>query len=334
VSFFPDSNPQPGKKPPFVPPPPAQPFGEQPFGPPPSPGFGAGGAYPPPGAAGPYAYTPNTSRTSLLALASLITGLGSWLLCCCAPLMIVPSLMAVATGHLGLREIHRGGGQVSGTPLAILGLVSGYMGLLFCILFLAIGFLHDPKPAEMNSTVTAENVLSSAERKIVSDSGGTAHGNSPEAKALAEKYSASMLALREAFFTPNKPGGISLSGGQFIVWCELRDGQCAFVVHVPSYPKFDGDAKDSLAKLAWLAAQESVAGTLQEGDDLAVGLKGTLLYGAVMVGSVGDKAGPDEQSKDKELLYPFFEPPADAPPVGDMKIELPAEKPAEDAKEK
>jgi hypothetical protein len=69
---------------------------------------------------------------------------------------------------------------------------------------------------------------------------------------------------------------------------------------------------------------------LQDGDRLGVGLKGTLLYGAVMVGTVGDKPGPDEQSSDKELLYPFFEPPAEAAPAGNLKIELPpAEAPAD-----
>jgi hypothetical protein len=58
------------------------------------------------------------------------------------------------------------------------------------------------------------------------------------------------------------------------------------VVHVPEYRKFTGDAKKTLAKLAWMVAQNVARDELEPGDHLAVGLRGVISYGAVMVGDV------------------------------------------------
>lgn len=168
--------------------------------------------------------------------------------------------------------------------------------------------------------------LKAAERKINSDNEGIAHGNTPEAKALAEKYAKTMKELREALFTKGKEG-ISLSGGNFITYCELHDGRCAFITHVPQYRKFDDDAKESLAEIAWEAAQMTVADTLDEGDELGVGLKGVVLYGKVMVGRVtiaGDeKRGLEHQSKsDEARLEPFFEvDPEETPKAAPIKLD-------------
>lgn len=205
--------------------------------------------------------------------------------------------------------------------MAFLGLLSGYLALLFSVSFLVLDLTHKPDPAdEGTEPATAASALSRAEGKIITDSDGVAHGNSPAAVALAKQYSDALLKLRNENFTPAKNGGISLSGGQFIVYCELRPGRCAFVVHVPNYRKFAGDAKESLAELAWESAQKTVAGSLQNGDELAVGLKGTILYGAVMVGTAGDPTGPDEQIEDEDLLLPFFEPEES---TDEAKVELP-----------
>lgn len=235
-------------------------------------------------------------------------GVGAFVLaCCCGPFGLVTSTGAIITGHLGLLAINRSNGLVTGKVMAIIGLATGYFALLFAIGMTVLVFTHKPEPRVPPSA--AEAALDHAESQVMTDQGGVAHGNSPAAIALAAKYSQALQTLREENFTKAK-GGVSLSGGKFIVYCELQPDRCAFVVHVPSYRKFDGAAKDSLAELAWEAAQETATGELQPGDKLAVGLRGAILYGAVMVGDIGE-AEPTEQSDDKDLLHPFFDPPSD-----------------------
>lgn len=301
----------------------------------------SGGAFPPPLGgtmpASPYSYQ-SAPRTSPLAIVSLLTGIGAWpMLCCCAFVSIPAGLTAVVTGHLALLGISRSEGRVTGRPLAWLGLAGGYSALIMGAAFVALGvsgaFDADKGAVNNGDAVTAAEALTKIELKINSNDEGIAHGNSPKAIELAKRYSETMLRLREELFTPEEKGAISLTDGQFITWCELRDDKCAFVVNVPSYRKFEGDAKESLAELAWAAAQETVAGELKEGDSLAVGLKGLILFGDVMVGKVGPVEGetPDYEKKesDKELLYPFLEPEEAAPPSTDEPaIEMPADESA------
>ena len=288
---------------------------------------------------GPYSYQPGPT-TSPLAVVSLLSGIGAWpMLCCCAFVSIPAGLTAVVTGHLALSGISRSEGRVTGKPLAWLGLAGGYGALIMGAAFVTLGLsgaFDADEGAVDNAAATAAEALTKIELKINSNDQGIAHGNSPKAIELAKRYSETMLRLREELFTPEEKGAISLTDGQFITWCELRDGKCAFVVNVPSYRRFEGDAKESLAELAWAAAHETVAGELKEGDDLAVGLKGLFLFGDVMVGKVGPAEGetPDYEKKesDKELLYPFLEPEDAAHPSTDEPaIEMPADESTTDS---
>jgi hypothetical protein len=251
---------------------------------------------------------------SLLALTSLLTALLAPVLSClCIPTLVFATI-SVSSGVLSIYKINRSQGQLTGMPLAIIGLLISFP-LLIVSIAMAPSFLSGVRQgidkAKVAADSNAASALSKAERAIVSDSKGIAHGNSPEAKALAEKYAETMKRLREELFTPEDKNRISLTDGNFITWCQLQPDKCAFVVHVPAYRKFDDDAKEALADLAWQSAQATVAGTLEEGNALGVGLKGTLLYGSVMVGTVvaSDRAedGLDEQGTEKEALYPFFE---------------------------
>jgi hypothetical protein len=80
-----------------------------------------------------------------------------------------------------------------------------------------------------------------------------------------------------------------------------------------------------LAQLAWMTAQETAAESLQPGEELAVGLKGVLLYGAVITGEYDpDYDGEDVRVKDdKELLYPFFVADETAPADPDDTVAAP-----------
>ena len=279
----------------------------------------------PPGPYGPYASPPQ--RLSLLALASAVLGGGGLLTCCCSFVSLPVSLLAVVLGHTALVFINRADSGLTGKVPAALGLVTGYLGLLLSVGFLAVGLLGDKSDVPAGpQPITASTLLDDVENKIRSDAQGIAHGNSDEAKALAQQYADLILELREELFTKGK-GGISLSGGKFITYCELRPGQCAFVIHVPEYRRFDDDAKDSLAELAWLVAQRTTQGKLQTGDRLAVGLKGIVRYGSVMVGKVADpddaESEPQKSSDDRADLLPFFEPVQPA-------VEAPAPRPAEE----
>lgn len=63
------------------------------------------------------------------ALISLILGI-----CCYIGLGILTGIPAVIFGHKALKEIDRSGGTQSGKPLAIIGLVLGYMGIVGTLL--------------------------------------------------------------------------------------------------------------------------------------------------------------------------------------------------------
>ncbi|MCE9526500.1 MAG: DUF4190 domain-containing protein [Planctomycetales bacterium] len=321
---------------------------------PPSPGNDPFSRFPPPGNQGlgdtqyggpqfglpqfghsPYGPPPPPASLSMGALFSLVASLAAPVfVCACMPyLTAVIALVGVVLGHIALIKIGRSRGTLSGGGLAIGGLCIGYPVMLMGLTFSALGLLpkseHQAASVPYDANSPSER-LKAAERKINTDSEGIAHGNSPEAKVMAEKYAKTMKTLREAFFTKGK-GGPSLSGGNFVTYCELHDGRCAFITHVPEYRKFEGDAKDSLAEIAWQAAQMTVADTLDEGDELGVGLKGVLLYGKVMVGRViiaGDeKRGLDHESKsDEARLEPFFElEPEEMPKDPPIKLDEPGE---------
>jgi Domain of unknown function (DUF4190) len=279
-------------------------------------------------------------RLSLPALFSLLSAVFAPLLACfCIP-TIAFSLVAVVLGHIGLSQTSRSHDRRSGKGLAIGGMVLGYLLLLISGVCAIPYFGGLGKGADGDLPVAANPAkqrMDDAERQIIGNSDGAAHGNSDEAIRLALKFGRTMKSLREEFFEADKKGAISLTGGNFVTYCELRPGKCVFLVHVPAYRKFTDDAKESLAELAWMTAQRTVAETLQEGDDLGVGMKGTLLYGSVMTGKVssGDdpKAGLVEEDTDDDRLIVFFEGdaeeppadtrPADAPPVDNQPAEEP-----------
>jgi hypothetical protein len=270
--------------------------------------FGEPPMYPPQGPLG-------GQRTSPLAVLSLLIGLFSFVFsCCCFPITLPAALASVVMGHIALIQINREGSNLSGKALAALGLVTGYLGLLISATALGIGLFaerREPTHEVVPSAPTASSNLDAVENKIRTDAGGTAHGNTDEAQALAAVFSEQMQILRDAMFT-KRDGGLSLSGKKFITYCELRDGQCAFVIHVPEYRKFEDDAKDSLAELAWTVAQSTAQEKLKPRDKLAVGMKGVVLYGSVMVGQVGEPDGEDPDpvttGDERADLLPFFEP--------------------------
>jgi hypothetical protein len=122
----------PGDQPP-PPPPPPRAGGFQPPAPPP-PHHGGFQPAPPsysPTAWAPYGYAPQQmQRTNGLAIASLVLGI-VWI-------YWIGSILAVIFGHVALGQIKRSNNTQTGGGLAIAGLVLGYIGLAFFVLFLVL----------------------------------------------------------------------------------------------------------------------------------------------------------------------------------------------------
>ncbi len=270
---------------------------------------------------------PRAPRTSSLAITSLISGLLSPLFLFLCGLSLVTSSIAIITGHLARREIKTSGGRVGGSGQALTGLVFGYLLLAVSVggvAFIATSFRRGWEQAKEDRTNgsastldgrarpsadTASDRLHAAELgTLTAGSEGPAFGNTPAARQLAAEYSQSLKTMREALFTADRDRVFQLTDGQFIVHCELHRDRCAFIVHVPAYRDFAAEAKEALATIAWQVAQQTVEDSLRPGDQLAVGLRGSMLYGAVMMGRV---ASDEEQRAafqrvERDSLVAFF----------------------------
>lgn len=106
------------------------PFGEEVYQPPPP-------APPPYGApyGTPYGGGPTISA---MAIISLIFACVSFTVMCFCPFAVPLPLIAIVLGHLAVSEIRRSQGRVTGMAVAIVGLVLGYLLLLFHLVQFAI----------------------------------------------------------------------------------------------------------------------------------------------------------------------------------------------------
>lgn len=69
----------------------------------------------------PYGYAPSVVPNSPLAIASLVSGIVTWVM-----LPFVAAIVAIVTGHMARNEIRRSGGRVTGDGMAIVGMILGY----------------------------------------------------------------------------------------------------------------------------------------------------------------------------------------------------------------
>ena len=78
-----------------------------------------------------------TSKTSTLAVVSLVFGLLGW-----TALPIIGSLIAIVTGHMARTEIQQSFDSIQGDGLAVAGLVLGWVPIIIAILaFMVSAFL-------------------------------------------------------------------------------------------------------------------------------------------------------------------------------------------------
>ena len=231
-----------------------------------------------------------------------ILGLLTSFLFCPSFLFIIASIIL---GIVGLSNVKKGNGLVAGKRAAIAGIVCSLAGTILMVV-LAIAVARNPGSAAKKSPKYP------AASKISGTSESIAHGNSPKARELAEKYATAMqLADSLSFLKSDKA---STKRNRYIVYCELRDDSCAFLAYVPDYRRFDDDAKADLESMAWQTATRLLKddGTLQQNARLCVALKGLVMFGSVMVGDL-QNAGPQTSGKDETLMDPFFTELAESP---------------------
>ena len=119
---------------------------------------------------------------------------------------------------------------------------------------------------------------------------------------------------REFGFSAQEKNSISLSGDEFLTHCELHEKTCAFIVHVPGLRKFSREGKFALNDLGWVIAQNLLAETgFTEDGELAVGLKGIILYDDIRTGShqkvlndEDENPGLEHRGMKREDLLRFF----------------------------
>ena len=226
-------------------------------------------------------------------------------------------------------KINRGQNAVMSPVLKILLVLVGGL-FLICAGVFGFALLHGVYQGFQTAQERARNAppgssdgeaaFRAANMQITSrgSDGTSAWGNSDEARRLAADFSTKIRALRESYFTKRKKEPIvSLSDGEFLTYCHLDGRACVFLVHVPDLRKFTTQAKAGLADLSWATAQEVVRSNLKDPPPrLAIGTRGVMLYGHVLIGTLqpneeGDDAGVEvhESGGNPEFrLYPFFSP--------------------------
>jgi hypothetical protein len=161
-----------------------------------------------------------------------------------------------------------------------------------------------------------EGQFRAANQRVDMYRGDTGYGNSPQAVAVAHRFSSNMKKMRALMFDREKPGGFSLSQHEFLTYCELHDDKCTLIVHVPELRRFTDSAKASLGDLAWFTAQRALeteqAG--KQGMKLAVALRGVTLYDRALLGLYRPGTDSTNRASDtitgihiEERLFPWFE---------------------------
>lgn len=126
-----------------------------------------------------------------------------------------------------------------------------------------------------------------ADQQILSWNGKAGFGNTPEAERLAADFSQRLQALQAVAFEGGAEEGsrVSLTGGNFIAYCQLTDRGACFLVHVPQLKNYKRDVRDALIDLAWQSARGATEELRETSDhELAIGLRGALMYGGYAAG--------------------------------------------------
>ncbi len=160
-----------------------------------------------------------------------------------------------------------------------------------------------------------EPEFAAASRSIVSSAEGTVHGNNPEATGLATRMSEGMAILRKNLFEEGDAKKSILTKGSFLVFCQLDEDSCAFLIHVPELRHFTSSAQRSLAELAYVQACKILDDAGRDGiQRVAIATRGAMFYDTALMGKYLPKnptpLAQIEEAKTEATtvpdLYPFF----------------------------
>lgn len=87
---------------------------------------------------------PVRPQTNGLAVASLVTGIVSLVLCCAG---VIPGIFAIVSGAVARKQVAASGGRQSGEGMAVAGLVTGIIGTILqggWLLLYAVGLAAAP----------------------------------------------------------------------------------------------------------------------------------------------------------------------------------------------
>ena len=168
------------------------------------------------------------------------------------------------------------------------------LGSVAALLVLGIGglwFLASQYEKQPKKPGEAE--LWEAEKFVLANDGAESRGNTPEATKFGEDYARTLRTARHVFFTEGKAGAKSFTKGRFMTYCFLSEDSIALIIHVPELRRYADDAQLTLSELAWTQATIQVALKFPEVKRMAIGLKGSLNYSAILTGVVNAEAPLD-----------------------------------------
>ncbi|KNY30409.1 DUF4190 domain-containing protein [Pseudobacteroides cellulosolvens] len=76
--------------------------------------------------------------TNGFSIASMILGISSIVLACCYGIGIIPGILGVIFGFMARKKIDNSQGREQGSGLALAGIITGFIGILFAIVVLII----------------------------------------------------------------------------------------------------------------------------------------------------------------------------------------------------
>ncbi|MBK8038474.1 MAG: hypothetical protein IPK22_15295 [Verrucomicrobiaceae bacterium] len=247
--------------------------------------------------------------------------------------LIVACALGALTGWLRWRHYMKAdqrAAQPGPPPLPTTGPSKGFVWAL--VLMIGIPLLYtvakDQWKKMGQSKQPGNSAFHSANLLLMGKSKGIAHGNTPEAKVLAEVFSQTLKEARKMGVESRKsPAIVTLTGGEFLTYCHLTPESCVFMVHVPDLRKFAPDAKDFIAEAAWRTGLAITREDLPSLRNLCIGIRGVMLYDRAIYGVSGNAAGATTlhrtevkgDSEAESVLQRYFAPPAPSPTAVNAK---------------
>lgn len=269
------------------------------------------------------------SRTSALAVLSLISGIVSFPMMCCLIVSIPFSVFAIVCGHLSRGIIRQSRGEYAGTEMATFGLLMGYVSLILMggVLLYGVRTVDDVIQTVSPSKTPAADVgavlLQQAEQTLQNEM--TVYAGSSTTKAEATALARHVVETLEVFDRTHLEAAESLPDQEaeaaqppqttYRAFAQINADSIAVLIHVAELPRFTDDARILLQERCWLIVQRSVDDLLPENANLAVAIYGPDNDGpgkasSILIGHTqrsGDAlAGLQTDSGSRQQLQAFF----------------------------